>query len=82
MSEEMLLGPPGCGKTYSLIQRVQEALEDGVDPEQIGFMSFTKKAVQEAVERSCGKFGFDEKRLPYFPHPALDWVPRFGFGIW
>jgi len=66
MSEEMLLGPPGCGKTYSLIQRVQEALEDGVDPEQIGFMSFTKKAVQEAVERSCGKFGFDEKRLPYF----------------
>jgi len=79
MSELMLLGPPGCGKTYNLIQRVEDALNEGVQPEQIGFMSFTKKAVQEAVERACSKFGFEEKRLPFFR--TLHSIAFRGLGI-
>ena len=39
----LILGPPGCGKTYTLIERVQEKLQEGVHPSRIGVVSFTTK---------------------------------------
>ncbi len=65
-NEKLILGPPGCGKTYTLIQRIRKALEDGVRPEEIAFVSFTRKAIQEAVERVLDEFGMDIKQLAYF----------------
>ncbi len=62
----LILGPPGCGKTYRLMEIVQEALSNGVKPWEIGFMSFTRKAVQEASERAGKEFGFEKKDMPFF----------------
>ena len=41
-------------------------MEDGVRPEEIAFVSFTRKAIQEAVERVLDEFGMDIKQLAYF----------------
>ena len=65
-NEKLILGPPGCGKTYTLIRRIHQAFEDGVRPEEIAFVSFTRKAIQEAVERVLDEFGMDIKQLAYF----------------
>jgi DNA helicase-2/ATP-dependent DNA helicase PcrA len=62
----LLLGPPGTGKTTTLLNTVSEALAKGVEPEQIAFIAFTRKASNEAKERAVRQFGFDEERLPYF----------------
>lgn len=63
---ELILGPPGCGKTHFLIRKVEDLLAAGYAPDQIAFVSFTRKAVHEAVERACKSFDLVPKDLPYF----------------
>lgn len=41
-------------------------LEQGVAPDRIGFVSFTRKAVEEARGRAGQAFGLTPKDLPYF----------------
>ena len=65
-SPEIILGPPGTGKTTYLLNLVEEALDNGVDPEHMGFVAFTKKAAKEAIERAEDRFNLTDKRLPYF----------------
>lgn len=45
---------------------MEEALADGVKPSKIGYASFTNKAVDEAKERACEKFGLRAEDLPGF----------------
>lgn len=60
---EIIIGPPGCGKTHALLDRVAKAITAGVQPDRIGYMAFTRKAANEAVERASERFNAD---LPYF----------------
>jgi len=63
---EIVLGPPGTGKTTTLLSHVEEELARGVPPDRIGYISFTKRAAAEAVSRACEKFGLDRRDLRYF----------------
>ena len=62
----VVLGPPGTGKTTYLLNKVEEFLESGTPPEKLGYVAFTKKATNEALTRAIEKFGYDNEQLPYF----------------
>jgi DNA helicase-2/ATP-dependent DNA helicase PcrA len=62
----IVVGPPGTGKTTALMNILDELLEEGVHASKICFLSFTRKAVNEARERACAKFGFSAEDAQYF----------------
>ena len=66
MVEKLLLGPPGCGKTYRLVEIVKEELQKGVSPDKIGFVSFSKKAIEEAKMRTVSELGLALDNVPWF----------------
>jgi superfamily I DNA/RNA helicase len=62
---KLILGPPGCGKTYRLIEEIRKALAEGTHPSRIGVISFTRKAIEEMVTRACEEFELEPKDFPY-----------------
>lgn len=71
-SVSLILGGPGAGKTSHLIGRadqsgvIGELLAQGTRPEQIAYVSFTRKAADEAATRAMAKLGCDRGDLPHF----------------
>ena len=64
---QKIFGTAGAGKTTFLINKVDELFKSGVRPEEICFVSFTKKAVEEMVERMVKKFPqYKEDQFSYF----------------
>jgi superfamily I DNA/RNA helicase len=68
----ILFGGPGTGKTTYLIKVVEQALRRGVDPSRIAYMSFSKKAARQAVERAMdpngplAEYRFSQEHFPWF----------------
>jgi superfamily I DNA/RNA helicase len=52
-----IFGPPGTGKTYTLIEKVLKGhIKRGINPNNIAFISFTNKAVNTAKDRTLAAF--------------------------
>ena len=66
MDANILFGPPGTGKTTSLLSIVDMRIKDGLSPDQICFISFTKKAANEAKWRAIERFKLQDEALPWF----------------
>ena len=64
--ETTIFGPPGTGKTTRLIEIVQQELDSGTPPERIAFVSFSRKAADEARDRAAAKLNMDVNQMVWF----------------
>lgn len=62
----VIFGPPGTGKTTACMNQINNLIQDGINPQDIGYIAFTKKAATEARVRAANKFGFKKDDMPYF----------------
>ena len=67
MSVRKIYGPPGTGKTTRLINYVKTLVKFGTPIDKIGYFAFTKKAAEEAIDRTLDLYPtYNRKDLKYF----------------
>ena len=59
-------GPPGTGKTERLLKTIEIFLRFRVEPEDIGYFTFSKNAAEVGKGRAATKFNKPSNRFPFF----------------
>lgn len=62
---KVILSQAGAGKTHKLMNIVASELKTR-RPEEIAFVTFTRKGAEEGLRRVCSNFMYDPEDLPYF----------------
>lgn len=65
-NQRLILGPPGTGKSTYILNEIESLMQSGVPPDKIAFVSFTKKAIGEGMDRACDRFNLKKSQLPLF----------------
>lgn len=63
---KLVVGPPGTGKTTTLLDMCDLVMREGVYPQEIAFIAFTRKAANEAKHRAMEQFKLSSESLPWF----------------
>lgn len=62
----LIFGPPGTGKTTTLVEIFSKHLLAGTPMDRMAYVSFTKRAATEAKERVAKKHGINPASLRWF----------------
>ncbi|BEL01963.1 hypothetical protein Q0Z83_001540 [Actinoplanes sichuanensis] len=54
-SRTLLIAPAGTGKTFTVVRRIEHLLEEGLAPDEILTLSFSRAAVAELAKRTQGR---------------------------
>ena len=71
----IIFGAPGCGKTYYLLNLLEDLLKT-YKPHEIAFVSFTRKGAYEGRNKAMERFGIQRRRLSLLQDTAFDCVCR------
>lgn len=66
MYKKIIFGAPGTGKTTRIEAIIRDELANGVAPNKIACVTFTKKGADEILARACKKFNFNRQDVPFF----------------
>ncbi|NIU83361.1 MAG: UvrD-helicase domain-containing protein [Candidatus Thorarchaeota archaeon] len=65
MSINLIYGPPGTGKTTYLLNLLEDLLKR-YGPDEIAYVSYTRKGSYEGRDRALERFNYAEEDFPYF----------------
>jgi len=66
LKKTIIRGGPGTGKTHMLMEKIEDLLKDGINFNNMAFVSFTKAAAYEGRERVQKISGVKLKDIEYF----------------
>ena len=55
-----------CGKTTELLRICDDLFKQGIAPNRVAYLAFTRRAAQEAKARAEATFGYTDDDLPFF----------------
>jgi superfamily I DNA/RNA helicase len=61
-----LIGAPGTGKTTAILDMIEKDFDSGILPQEIAYISFTKKGVAEGRNRALSRYNLVDDDLKYF----------------
>jgi len=62
----IFFGPPGTGKTATLLACVKDEIARGVSPEKIAYVAFTRRAAAEARARGRAELGLGDEEMSWW----------------